>query len=92
MWNTKTENVSINTVSIQIIDVKVWTQKSEFPWGNFLHSLTQTKITIQRSLELTYILYDQLKDEIARVKCVEYNTDIIINVMNSDDVEDLVNL
>ena len=57
----------MNTVYIPNIDVKVWTHRSEFPQDNFLGSLTQTKISIQRPFELTDIDYDQIKDEIASI-------------------------
>ena len=54
--------VSINTAAIKNLYVKFWTRKSEFSLGNFLRSLTQTKITRQRSLELTDIYYYLIKD------------------------------
>ena len=38
----------MKTDSIPDLDVKVWTQKSELPQGNFLHYLTTPKITKQR--------------------------------------------
>ena len=65
----KEKNVTVwmNTVYIPNIDVKVWTHRSEFPQDNFLGSLTQTKISIQRPFELTDIDYDQIKDEIASI-------------------------
>ena len=45
--NMKTKNmtVSMNTVAMIKIEVKVWTQKSEFPQRNFLRYLTPTEIT-----------------------------------------------
>ena len=46
--------VSMNTVAIQNIDVKVWTLKSELPKGDFVHYLTQPEITKQRTLKLTH--------------------------------------
>ena len=39
-----------------------------------------------------YIDYYCIQDEIASMDSVEYNTDIIINVMNVDDIEDFANL
>ena len=60
----------MNTVSIPNLDVKVWTWKSEFPQGSFLHSLTSPKITRQISFKLTDIEYDQIKDEIASMELV----------------------
>ena len=36
--------------------------------------------------------YDQIKDEIANMECVDYNTAIRINIMNVDDIEDFQNL
>ena len=65
--------MSINTVDIPNIDVKVWTRKSEVPQGNLIRSLTKTEITRQRPFGLTYIEYDQIKYEIARMERVEYN-------------------
>ena len=44
----KTVTISMNTVAIPNLDVKVWTRKSEFPQENFLFSVTQNKITRQR--------------------------------------------
>ena len=54
---------SMNTVAIPNLDVTVWTQKSELTQGNLPRSLTQPKITRQRSFELKDIEYDQIKDE-----------------------------
>ena len=76
----------MNTVAIPKLDVKVWTLKSEFPQGNFLRSLTKTEITRQITLEITYIEYDWIKDKITSMECVEYNTAVVINVSNFDDV------
>ena len=76
--------VPINTVAITNIDAKVWTCKSEFPPGDFLHFLTQPEITWQRNFELTDIEYDLINYEIVRIKCIEYNTDTRRNVMNVD--------
>ena len=78
----------MNIVAIPNIDVKVWTWKREFPQGDFLHSLTQPKITRQRPFELTDIEYDLIKDKIPNMERVEYNTDVGINVINVDDIED----
>ena len=78
----------MNTVDIKNIDVKVVNRKSELPQGNFLPSLTQRKITRQRPFELTDIEYDQIKEEISRIECVEYNTSIRRTFMNFDDIED----
>ena len=47
--------VSMSKVGIPNIDIKVWSRKSELPQVNFLHSLTQTEITIKRPFELMYI-------------------------------------
>ena len=63
--------VSINTVAIPNLDVKVRTRKIEFPEGNFLRSLNQTEITRQRPFKLTGINYELIKYEIERMKCVE---------------------
>ena len=46
---TKTVFVSMNTFSVPNLDVKVCTWKSELPKENLLCSLTQPKITIQRT-------------------------------------------
>ena len=62
----KSVTVSINTVAIPDLNIKVSTWKSEFPQGTFLHSLTPTKITRQRPFELIYIEYDLMKDELQR--------------------------
>ena len=82
----------MNTVAIKNIDVKVWTQKGEFLQGNFLRSLTIPEITRQRTFELTDIEYEQIRDEIIRTERIEYNTSIIINLMNINDIEDFENL
>ena len=58
----KSVTVSMNTVAIPNIDFKVWTRKSKFPPGNYLCSLTPTKITRQRPFELIDIDYDLIKD------------------------------
>ena len=60
--------------------------------GNFPRSLTQNSITRQIPFDLTYIDYDQIKDDIARMARVEYNTSIRRNVMNVDDIEDFANV
>ena len=82
----------MNTVAIPNIDFKVWTRKSKFPPGNYLCSLTPTKITRQIPFELTDIDYDLRKDEIARMESIEYNTAIGRNFMNVDDIEDFSNI
>ena len=51
----------MNTANIPNLDVKVWTQKSDFPQGNSLRSLTPSKITRQRPLKLIDIEYDIIK-------------------------------
>ena len=84
--------MSTNTVDITNIDIKVWTRKSELPQGNHLSSLTQSEITRQRPFELTNIHYDQIKDEIESMECVDYNTYFGINVTNVDYIEDFANL
>ena len=81
--------VPMSTVSIQNIYIKFWTHKSEFPLVNYLCSLTKTKITRQRTFELMGIEYDQIKDEIARMGLVDYNTYIVIKNLYFDDIEDL---
>ena len=48
----------------------------------------KTEITRQRPFTLTDIEYDQIKDEISRMKLVDYNTATGINVMNVDNIED----
>ena len=50
--------VSMRTVSIPNIGVKVWTHKNEFPQGNYLRSLTHPEIRRVRSFKLTDIEYD----------------------------------
>ena len=84
--------VSMNTVAISNIEVKVWTQKSELPQGSFLRSLIQPKITRQIHVELTDIDYDLIKDEILRMECVYYNNASGINIINVNDIEDFQNL
>ena len=56
--------MSMNTVAIPNIDVKFWTQKSEFPPGDLLRSLNQPKITKHIPFKLTDIQCDQINDEI----------------------------
>ena len=67
--------------------VNAWTQKSDFPQGNFLCFLTQPEIKRQRPFEHIDIEYDQINGEISRVERVKYNAVIGINVMNADDIE-----
>ena len=55
-------------VAIPNLYIKVWTRKSDPPQGNLLHPLIQSEITRQRSVELTDIEYDQIKDEISRME------------------------
>ena len=86
------KSVSMNTVPIKDIDVKVWTRKSDLTQGNLLHSLTQPGITRQRPFKLTEIKYYPIKYEIARMERVDYNTYFGRNVMNVDDIEDFANL
>ena len=64
------------------------TQKSDLPQGNFLRFLTQPLITRRRPLELTYIDYDIIQDEISGMEYFEQNTYFRRNVMNDDDIED----
>ena len=56
------------------------------PQGNFLRSLTQPEITIQRPFKLADIEYDRIKYEIGNMEHVEYNTTILMNVMNVDNI------
>ena len=84
--------MSMDTVDITNIDVKVLTQKSELPQVNFLRSLTQLEITIQRTFKFTYIEYDLVKNEITRTERVQYNIASGINVVNVDDMKDYENL
>ena len=51
----------MNTVYIPNLDVKVCTQKIDFPPGNSLRSLTPPKITRQRTLKHIDIEYDIIK-------------------------------
>ena len=83
--------VSMITVTITNLDSTVGTWKSKLPQGNLLRSLTQPGITRHTPFELTDIKYDQIKDKIIRMECVEYNTAIGRNVMNVDDIEDFAN-
>ena len=53
----KIVTVSINTVDITDLDVKVWTQKSELPQGNSRRYLTQPKSRRQITFKLIYIEY-----------------------------------
>ena len=61
----------MNTVDIPNLDVKIWIRKSEFPQGNLLCSLAQPEMMRQRTLEITDIEYDLIKDKISRIKRVE---------------------
>ena len=63
----------MNTVAIPNLDVKVWTQESDFPQGNLLRSLTQTEISRQITFKLTYIEYGLINDEISSMERVDYN-------------------
>ena len=78
----------MNRVAIPNLDIKVWTCKIQFTQGNVLCSLTQPEIKIQRLFEIIYIEYNLIKDEIASMERVEYNTSVGKNVMNVDDIED----
>ena len=50
------------------------------------------KAKYKRPFELTNIHYDQIKDEIESMECVDYNTYFGINVTNVDYIEDFANL
>ena len=84
--------MSLSTVAITNIDIKVWTRKIELPQGNLLRYSTKTEITRQRLFKLTYFKYDQIRDEITRMEHVYYNKSTGRNVMNVDDIEDFANL
>ena len=60
----KSVTVSMNTVAIPNLDVKVWTRKSELLQGNFQHYLTQPEFIRQRPFEPTDIEYDLIKDKL----------------------------
>ena len=60
--------------------------KNELPEGNYLGYLIQPEIKRQRKFELTDIESYQIKNEIKRMECVDYNTSIGWNVMNEDDI------
>ena len=84
--------ISTKTVYFPNIDIKVFNRKSEFPQSNFLRSLTEPEITRKIPFKLTYVEYDRIKDEMARMEHVDYNIDIKINIMNVDDIEDFANV
>ena len=84
--------VSKKTVAIPNIGIKVSNRRSKLPKRNFLRSLTQPRILIQRTFKLTDIEYDQIKDKTTRMEHVDYNIDIKINVMNVYDMEDFSNI
>ena len=83
----KSVTFSMDTVTISNVDVKVWTQKNEFPQGYSLRSSTQSEITRQITSKITDIEYYWIKDEISSMGRVEYNTAAVINVKNVDDIE-----
>ena len=56
--------VSMDTVSIPNLDIKVCIHKSEVPQWNLLRSLNQPKITRQSHFKLTETECDLIKDEI----------------------------
>ena len=85
-------NLSMKKVAIPNLDIQVFNRESDLPQGNFLRSLTQPKITRQRHFKLTDIEYDRIKNKIARMEHADYNTDIKINVLNVDDMEDVLNV
>ena len=62
---------STNTVAITNIDIKVLTRKCEFPQENLPRSLTHTKIIKQRTFELTYIEYYQVKYEMIKMELID---------------------
>ena len=70
------------TVAIPNLNVNVWTQTRYLAQGNYLRSLMQAAITVQRPFELNNIAYDQIKDEISWMERANYNTAIGHNVIN----------
>ena len=54
----KSVTVSMRKLDITNIDVKLWNHKNEVTQGNYLHSLAQPAIKIQKLFELTDIEYD----------------------------------
>ena len=87
----KSVTLSMNTVGIPNLYIKVWTHKSDFPQGDFLRSLTQPKITKQIFQTYRYWLLSN-RGKIARMERVEYNTASGIHFMNVDDIEYFANL
>ena len=65
--------------------------ENDLQQGSFLCFLTQPEIIRKRYFKFTDIEYDIIKDGIARVERVEYNTAAGRNVMNVDDIEDFAN-
>ena len=54
--------MSLSTVSIPHIEVKVCSPKSEFLQGGFLSYLTTPEITRQITFKIKDIEYDRIKD------------------------------
>ena len=82
----------MSTVAIPDLNSKILTRKSELPQGNLPCSLTQNKITRKTNLKLTYIEHHLIKDEVANMEYVEYNSTFRWNVMNADVIEGFSNL
>ena len=81
--------MSMNKVAIPNIGVKVWTQKSAFPQGDFLCSLAKPTITRHRPFNLTENQYDQIQYGITRMELVDYNTAVGRKFMIIYDIEHL---
>ena len=64
--------VSMRTVAIPNIDIKVQHQKGELPQENFPRFLIHPEITRRRLFKLVYIEYDRIKDKISMMERVDY--------------------
>ena len=62
----KIVTVSMRTLAIPNIDIKVWTRKHELLQGNYPRYSTQPEITRQKPFGLTDIEYDRTKDQICK--------------------------
>ena len=77
---------TIMTVSMSKFAIKGWTQKNEFPHGEYLRSLNHPSIAIHRPYDITDIQYDEINNEIESMELVQYNASIGRNVMNKCDI------
>jgi hypothetical protein len=78
--------ISMKTVAVPDFDVVVWDRIRQLPQD--LRTITAHELQDRRPFELTDDLYDDIKEEIARMEKIDFNVNVGQNAVNTEDAED----